>query len=99
MRPAAQGWEEDFAANLESTDFVCGNLAPTLCYRGSTGCRCVVHGHDFTFTSEHKLLQDNAQRMKETSELKVCGVVGDEPGDDEEIAVDKGWDRVKGDLE
>ena len=49
MRKAAAGWEENYAARLESVGFKRGIGAPTVFFNLKTGVRVVVHGDDFTF--------------------------------------------------
>ena len=39
----------------------------------------------FTFSGEKAVLKEIAKAMEETHELKVRGMMGDEPGDDEEF--------------
>ena len=49
MRSAAQAWEEEYASKMIDIGFARGVSNSTVFHRQSTGCRCVVHGDDFTF--------------------------------------------------
>jgi len=87
MRPAAQAWEEDFAKRLEGIGFERGKSAPTTFFRRSTGCRCVVHGDDFTFLTYDDTGREIVKKMKEWYDLKLRAVIGDEDGDDKEVTI------------
>ena len=87
MRPAAQAWEEDFAAKLESIGFVRGKSAPTVFHRESTGCRCVVHGDDFTFLCYSDVGEKVVDDMRSWYDLKLRAVIGDDEGDDNEVTI------------
>ena len=87
MRPAAQAWEDDYSAKLGSLGFVRGKSAPTVFYRSATGCRCVVHGEDFTFLSFADDAEKIVKAMSVWYDLKVRGILGGEAGDDEEVAI------------
>ena len=67
--------------------FTKGRAAPTVFYNEGKAVRCVVHGDDFTFTGEKGTLLQIAEEMKETYELKVRGMMGDEPDDDKDIVI------------
>ena len=87
MRNAAGAWEKHYSDSLEEMGFRKGVAAPTVFYHPEKEVRCVVHGDDFTFTGERETLRGIAGRMKQTYELKVRGIVGDEPEDDKEIVI------------
>jgi hypothetical protein len=87
MRPAAQAWEEDYARKLETLGFVWGKSAPTVFFRPTTRCRCVVHGDDFTFSGYGDELKEVADKMREWYDLKVRGVLGGEDGDDTRVTI------------
>ena len=87
MRPAAQAWEEDFASKMVAVGFVRGKSASTVFYRERTGCRCVVHGDDFTFLSYGDLAKDIVKDMKQWYALKVRAVIGDDDTDDKEVVI------------
>ena len=87
MRPAAQAWEEDFAERLQSIGFERGKSAPTTFFRRSTGCRCVVHGDDFTFCGLGEDLRWIRGLMESWFEIKVRGVLGPDPGDQKEVTI------------
>ena len=82
MRPAAQAWEEDYSAKLGSLGFVPGRSAPTVFCPLGTGCRCVVHGDDFTFLSFADDAETIVKEMRLWYDLKVRGILGGERGDD-----------------
>ena len=87
MRPAARAWEDDFSSNLESVGFARGKSAPTVFYREATGCRCVVHGDDFTFMSFDSDGKKVVSDMEVWYNLKLRAVVGDDEGDDKEVTI------------
>jgi hypothetical protein len=87
MRPAARAWEKHYTEKLESIGFLRGKSAPTAFFNPKTEVRCVVHGDDFTFLGFEDDLQDVAKAMKGWYELKVRGILGDEPNDDKEIVI------------
>ena len=87
MRPAAHAWEADYAAKLESIGFRRGKSAPTVFFNAQSGCRCVVHGDDFTFLGFDIELHEIIRKMREWYELKVRGVLGNEDGDDKEVTI------------
>ena len=65
MRPAAQAREEDFSAKLGIIGFRRVQSASTVFFRPSTGCRCVVHGDDFTFMSFGDEIKDIIKAKRE----------------------------------
>ena len=87
MRPAAQAWEDDFAEKLASIGFVRGKSAPTVFFRKETGCRCVVHGDDFTFMSYDDVGRKIVKDMEGWYQLKLRAVIGDDDGDDKEVKI------------
>ena len=87
MRPAAQAWEEDLSNKLESIGFKRGRSASTVFYRQKTGCRCVVHGDDFTFLCYDDLAKKMVEEMKEWYDLKVKAIIGDDDEDDKEVVI------------
>ena len=87
MRPAAQAWEEDYAAKMIDVGFQRGKSNSTVFYRESTGCRCVVHGDDFTFLCYEDHAKELEETMREWYDLKVRAVIGDDDGDDKEVAI------------
>ena len=87
MRPAAGAWEKHFSTRLGQMGFVKGRAAPTVFYNREREARCVVHGDDFTFSGEAEVLGEIEKAMKDTYELKVRGVMGDEPHDDKQIVI------------
>ena len=87
MRKAASAWEEDFARRLEGIGFKRGRAASTVFYREATGCRCVVHGDDFTFLATEKEGRKVVEDMKGWYDLKVRAVLGDAAKDDKEVVI------------
>ena len=67
MRPAAAGWEEEYATKFESIGFVRGVAAPTVFFNDETMVRLVVHGDDFSFCGS----RSEPEKVK-----KNVGVVG-----------------------
>ena len=87
MRLAAQAWEKDFTQRLEEVGFRRGKSCPTVFFREKTGCRCVVHGDDFTFLSLSDEIENIVRDMQRWYDIKVRGVLGGESGDDEEATI------------
>ena len=87
MRNAASAWEKHYSDRLAEMGFAKSRVAPTAFYNEEREVRCVVHGDDFTFSGRRSALQEIAEQLKETYELKVRGTMGDEPGDDKEIVI------------
>jgi hypothetical protein len=87
MRPAANAWESDFTKRLIGEGFARGKASPTVFFRKSTGCRCVVHGDDFTFLADDWEVKQLVKRMQEWYEIKVRGILGGKVGDDEDIVI------------
>jgi hypothetical protein len=87
MRPAANAWEADFTEKLENVGFARGKSCPTVFYRASTGCRCVVHGDDFTFLVLESEIKELVRDFEKWYEIKVRGVLGGENGDQHEITI------------
>ena len=94
MRPAASAWEADFTEKLESAGFVKGKSCPTVFYRASTGCRCVVHGDDFTFLALEGEIQELVRNFEKWYEIKVRGVLGGGQGDQHEITPNLTYQQV-----
>ena len=87
MRPAANAWEADCTQKLESVGFVRGKSAPTVFFREATGCRCVVHGGDFTFLSFEEDVRKIVKDMKGWYDIKVRGILGEDEKDDKEVTI------------
>ena len=87
MRPAGQAWEKDYTEKRENIRFERGKAAPTVFFNSKTKVRCVVHGDDFTFLGYPDALGEVAENMKGWYLLKVRGMLGGEPGDDEEVTL------------
>ena len=87
MRNAAQAWEADFAERLESIGFVRGKSAPTTFYREASGCRCVVHGDDFTFLTYDDTGRQIVKDMEGWYDLKLRAVIGHDDEDDKEVTI------------
>ena len=87
MRNAASAWEKHYSDRLTEMGFVKSRVAPTVFYNKELKVRCVVHGDDFTFSGRRKVLLEIAEQLKETYELKIRGIMGDEPGDDKDIVI------------
>ena len=87
MRQAASAWERDYSDKLAEIGFAKGIAAPTVLYWEERGVRCVVHGDDFTFSGKRADLVWIKSKMEESYELKMRAILGDEFGDDQEIAI------------
>ena len=87
MRPAARAWKEEFASKMVSIGIAHGRSNSGVFHRQSTGCRCVVHGDDFTFLCYGDLAEELVDKMSQRYDLKVRAVVGDDDGDDKEVTI------------
>ena len=87
MRPAAAAWEADYSEHLEQAEFARGKSCPTVFFRKTTGCRCVVHGDDFTFMCAAEQVKAVIENMKAKYDIKVRGVLGGSENDDEKISI------------
>ena len=87
MRHAASAWEKHYSDVLEGIGFSKSKVAPTVFYDPKRRIRCVVHGDDFTLSGRLRVLREVAEQLKKVYELKVRGVLGDEPGDDKEVTI------------
>ena len=87
MRGAAKGWEGEFTEKLESVGFERGKSNPVAFYRASDETSLVVHGDDFTFLGYEDSLKEIESAMSKWWEIKVRGIIGDDPGDDKEIII------------
>ena len=57
----------------------------TVFHRQSTGCRCVVHGDDFTFLCHGDRGEELVDKVGQWYDLTVRAVIGDDDGDDKEV--------------
>ena len=64
-----------------------GKSNSTLFHRQSIGCRCVVHGDDFTFLCCWDHAEELFDKMSWWYDLKVRAVVGNDDGDDKEVTI------------
>ena len=67
--------------------FARGVSNSTVFHRQSTGCRCVVHGDDFTFLCYGDHGEELVDKMGQWYDLTVRAVVGDDDGDDKEVTI------------
>ena len=49
MRPASNGWQEEYTRQLTEMGFKHGEASPCCFYHKESDITCVVHGDDFTF--------------------------------------------------
>ena len=87
MRPAASAWEMDFSENMKNAGCEKGKSAPTVFFNKDTDSRCVVHGDDFTFLAYEAEIPNIIEKMQAWYDIKVRGVLGGQPGDDEEVTI------------
>ena len=87
MRPAAQGWQNEYSKKLVGEGFVIGRASKVVFYHESWGVRGVVHGDDFTFVGEKAELIKVKQLMQKWYDVKVRGLMGEDPGDDHEMTL------------
>ena len=78
MRPAARAWKEKFASKMVSIGFARGGSNSRVFHRQSTGCRCMVHGDDFTFLRYGDHAEELVDKMSQRYDLKVRAAVGDD---------------------
>ena len=86
-RPAAQAWENHYAARLESVGFIRGAGNPVAFLHPARDLACVVHGDDFTFSGLDGDLTWIENLMKQWSDVKIRARLGREETDDKKIDV------------
>ena len=87
LRGAAQGWEDKYTARLEGTGFKKGRSNVAVFYNEDSETRMVVHGDDFTFLGYEGELRKVLRDMEDWYEMKLRGIIGDEPKDAKEMAI------------
>jgi hypothetical protein len=87
FRPAAQAWENHYAANLASQGFARGVASPVLFWNAQCDVSCLVHGDDFVFVGEPSGLDTIEDSMQQWYEVKVKARLGCEEGDAKEVEV------------
>ena len=87
MRPASNGWQQEYTRRLESLGFKAGEGSPCCFYREKDDVACVVHGDDFTFEDPPGSLKQIAEAMKQFWLIKVRATLGPEPSDDKEVSI------------
>jgi hypothetical protein len=87
MRPAASAWEVEYTEKMATAGYAKGKSAPTVFFNAKTGGRCVVHGDDFTFLADEAEVKRMTELMRRWYDIKVRGILGGEPGDDEELTI------------
>ena len=87
MRPAAQGWEDEYTNRLKGEGFQEGSAAPTAFWNAESGVSCVVHGDDFTFLGTEEELQKVRANMEAWYDVKFRGILGPEAHDVKEIVI------------
>ena len=87
MRPAAAGWEDDYAEKLEAVGFERGVAAPTVFYHRKKGIRVVVHGDDFTFSGTRSQLIKMRSEIKRWYEVKDRGMMGSGAEDIKQVVI------------
>jgi hypothetical protein len=98
MRPAAQAWEEDYTAKMESIGCKKGQAAVTCFYNAETQIRCVVHGDDFTVLGFDDELDKIEEHFRGWYDVKVRGRVGADEGDLHEMTILNRKIRWQGDV-
>ena len=87
MRGAAQGWERNYTEKFEGEGLKSGKSTTAVFYNEQTETRVVVHGDDFTFLGYEDELQKIKKKMEEWYEIKLRGVLGDDPWDVKEMTI------------
>ena len=87
MRPAAAGWEEEYATKFESIGYTRGVAAPTVFMNEETGVRLVVHGDDFSFCGSRRELEKVRTQMAEWWDIKDRGIMGSEEDEIKEVVI------------
>ena len=87
MRGAAQGWEGEFTDKMESVGFTRGRSTPVIFRNDETETTLVVHGDDFTFLGYPEELDSIRAHMETWWDIKLRGIIGNDPGDDKTITI------------
>ena len=87
FRPAAAAWENHYANKLEGIGFKRGLSSPVSFYHKSKDINLVVHGDDFTFTSDQKGLEWVEKHMKAWYKITLRAWLGPEDHDDKEATL------------
>ena len=87
MRPAANGWQEEYTRQLVKLGFRCGEASTCCFYREADDVSCVVHGDDFTFEGPPECLLEVAEALKKVWLVKVRAMLGPEANDDKEVSI------------
>ena len=87
FRPAAAAWENHYAAKLEEEGFRRGVATPVSFYHEKKDINLVVHGDDFTFTSNQQGLEWAEGLMKRWYQVKVRAWLGPDDYDDKEATL------------
>ena len=84
-RDAPARWEALYTQTLLDMGFERGRASACCFWRRSRKVRCVVHGDDFTFSGYDADLDWVQEAMSKAFLCKVCGRLGNGPGDVQEL--------------
>ena len=87
MRPASNGWQEEYTRQLVAMGFKPGEASPCCFYREEDDVCCVVHGDDFTFEGPPQALKEVTASLQKVWLVKVRATLGPEATDDKEVSI------------
>ena len=87
MRPASNGWQEEYTKQLSLLGFKPGVASPCCFYRAADDVCCVVHGDDFTFEGPPDALKEVAEALRKVWLVKVRAILGPEPWGDMDVSI------------
>ena len=87
MRPASNGWQDEYTKQLEAMGFEPGEAAPCCFYREADDVCCVVHGDDFTFEGPPEALKEVTAALQKVWLIKGRATLGPEPSDDKKVSI------------
>ena len=86
-RDAASNWEAQYVEFCRSAGLTPGVSSVCAFYNEERDLRAVVHGDDFTYLGYEEDLQWIIDKMKQTFEIKIRGILGPQPGDQKVIRI------------
>ena len=72
---------------MESVGFTRGRSTPVIFRNDETETTLVVHGDDFTFLGYPEELESIRAHMETWWDIKLRGIIGNDPGDDKTITI------------
>ena len=87
LRPAAATWEKLYSEKIGSVGFQRGLACGVLFYHADKDLALEVHGDDFTFCGLEEDLRWIAELMGSWFDIKIRGMVGNDPSELKEITI------------